>query len=352
MSRTLSTEMQAVATAELVRPIYLVKMEFDSGDLLLWSGQGSIYYDGTWYVGTGDLMAISPIKESEELTANGVNFTVSGIKQSLVNLARDEPYQGRKITLLLGALDDSADIISSPVILFSGFMDVMSISDSGETSTITIAAENKLISFDRSSVRRFTAEDQKIDYPTDKGFEFVSKIAQQEIIWGRPTPQSNRGGGYGGGFGVSFGNGCFVAGSKVLMADFTEKNIESVEIGDLVISQRGEANKVIKLYHHPMEDRVLYTVNGLLEMTDSHPVLTTKGWKSLNPEKTKEIHPDLIISGKLTFGDAVRKYDNFRKFYIEEVETLRKRKTLIPVFNLDVDGDDTFVVDNFVVHNK
>jgi len=354
MSRTLSTEMQAVASAELVRPIYLVQMEFDSGDLFLWSGLGNLVYSGDTYVGTGDLMAISSVKESEELTANGVTFTVSGIKQSLVSLARDEPYQGRKITLLLGAFDDSADIISSPVVLFSGFMDVMSISDSGETSTITIAAENKLIAFDRSSVRRFTAEDQKIDHPTDKGFEFVSKIAQQEIIWGRPTPNStaNYGGGGGGGFNVSFGNGCFVAGSKVLMADFTEKNIESVVIGDLLINQRGEANEVVKLYHHPMEDRVLYTVNGSLEMTDSHPVLTTKGWKSLNPEKTREIHPDLIIAGKLSFGDAVRKYDNFRKFYIEEVETLRKRKTLVPVFNLDVDGDDTFVVDNFVVHNK
>jgi len=354
MSRTLSTEMREVASAELVRPIYLVKMEFDSGDLDLWSGLGNLVYGGDTYIGTGDLMAISSVKESEELTANGVTFTVSGIKQSLVSLARDEPYQGRKITLYLGAFDENADIISSPVILFSGFMDVMSISDSGETSTITIAAENKLIAFDRSSVRRFTAEDQKIDHPTDKGFEFVSKIAQQEIIWGRPTPNStaNYGGGQGGGFGVSFGSGCFVAGSQVLMADFTTKSIESVEVGDLVISQRGEANTVIKLYHHPMEDRVLYTVNGSLEMTDSHPVLTTKGWKSLNPEKTREIHPDLIVAGKLTFGDAVRKYDNFRKFYIEEVETLRKRKTLIPVFNLDVDGDDTFVVDNFVVHNK
>jgi hypothetical protein len=348
MSRTLSTEMQAVASADLVRPIYLVKMEFDSGDLHLWSGLGNLVYSGDTYVGTGDLMSISPIKESEELVANGVNFTVSGIKQSLVSIARDEPYQGRKITLYLGAFDENADIISSPVILFGGFMDVMTISDSGETSTITISAENKLIAFDRASVRRFTAEDQKIDYPTDKGFEFVSQIAQQEIIWGRPTPSSQRESNYSSGGRY----GCFVAGSQVLMADFTTKSIESVVIGDSVISKTGKANKVIKLHHHPMEDRWLFKVNESLEMTDSHPILTTQGWKSLNPEKTREIHPDLVIAGKLNLGDSVRKYDNFQQFYVEEVKTLAKRKTLIPVFNLDVDGDDTFIVDNFVVHNK
>ena len=104
MSRSLSTEMQAVASAYLVRPIYLVKMEFDSDDVNLWSGLGNLVYDGDTYIGTGDLMDISPVKESEELIANGVNFTVSGIKQSLVSIARDEPYQGRKITLYLSLI--------------------------------------------------------------------------------------------------------------------------------------------------------------------------------------------------------------------------------------------------------
>ena len=99
MSRTLSTEMQAVASADLVRPIYLVKMEFDSNDLNLWSGLGNLVYNGDTYIGTGDLMAISSVKESEELVANGVNFTVSGITDPLLSKARDEPYQGRKINI-------------------------------------------------------------------------------------------------------------------------------------------------------------------------------------------------------------------------------------------------------------
>ena len=40
MSRTLSAEMQAVADAEVVRPIYLIDMDFPSGDVRLWSGSG------------------------------------------------------------------------------------------------------------------------------------------------------------------------------------------------------------------------------------------------------------------------------------------------------------------------
>ena len=190
MSRTLSTEMQAVATAELVRPVYLVDMEFSSGSIFIWSGMGDLSYNSNTYLGAGDLLSIGAIQETAELTANGATVTLGGIKQSLLTLARDEPYQGRPLILRLGAFDENGDLIASPVILFSGFMDIMTIADSGDTSTITITVENKLIAFQRTAVRRYTAEDQKIEHPTDKGFEFVAKIQEKEIIWGRPSPAS------------------------------------------------------------------------------------------------------------------------------------------------------------------
>lgn len=195
MSRTLSTAMQSMATAEVVRPIYLVDMEFTSGSIYLWSGLGDLTFNSNTYIGAGDLLSIGSLQENTELTATGAKITLGGIKQSLLSLARDEPYQGRPIKIRLGGFDENGDLIASPVIVFSGFMDVMTISDNGETSTITVSAENKLIAFQKTAVRRYTAEDQKIDHPTDKGFEFVAKIQEKEIIWGRPSPASMNTGG-------------------------------------------------------------------------------------------------------------------------------------------------------------
>ena len=74
-------------------------------------------------------------------------------------------------------------------------MDTMTIAEAGSYSTISIAVENKLVAFERSKVRRYTAEDQKIDHPADKGFEFVTSIVQKEIFWGRPSPPSGDGDG-------------------------------------------------------------------------------------------------------------------------------------------------------------
>lgn len=185
MSRTLTSAMQTVATADVVRPITLVELEFDGGSSLFWSGFGDLSWDSKTWTGAGTLMTIGGIEESSELKAIGTNISLSGLPSDIVSLALTEDYQGRGATIYLGALDESGDVIADPVIVFSGRMDVMSIEESGDTAQINISIENRLIDFERTKVRRYTDQDQKIDYPSDKGFEFVVAIQNKELTWGK-----------------------------------------------------------------------------------------------------------------------------------------------------------------------
>lgn len=194
MSRSLTSAMQSAVTADLVRPIILVQCAFDSGNLNLWNGVGNLTVSSVDYVGAGTLLAIGEIAETSELQANGITVTLSGITDPLLAKARDEDYQGRELKVLLGAMDASNGVISTPVNVFSGFMDTMVINDSSETATIQIAVENRLIGFERTRVRRYTAEDQLIDFPSDKGLEFVADMAEKEIVWGRSGVVSGGGG--------------------------------------------------------------------------------------------------------------------------------------------------------------
>lgn len=205
MSRTLSSGMQTAVEADLVRPIVLVICAFDSGDLNLWNGIGTLTVGSVDYVGAGTLLNIGEIAESSELQANGITVTLSGITDPLLSKARDEDYQGRELTVQLGVMDAANAVISSPVTVFSGFMDTMVINDSAETATIQVNVENRLIEFERTRIRRYTAEDQKIDYPNDKGLEFVAEMAEKEIVWGRSQVSGGGGGGgRGGGPGDDF----------------------------------------------------------------------------------------------------------------------------------------------------
>lgn len=187
MSR-LTSGMDDVVEADHIRPFILVDLEFDSGTIYLWSGVSDLVWNSNTYLAVGDLLKISPTMESGDLSAKGMNITLDGLSDDLIQKARDENYQGRTATIRLGALTNDytgITVVADPTIIFAGFMDVMSISIAGEYNTINLALENKLIMLERSKERRWTAEDQKIEYPDDKGFDFVADLQDKEIIWGR-----------------------------------------------------------------------------------------------------------------------------------------------------------------------
>lgn len=194
MSRSLTSTMETATEADLVRPILLCQLAFDTGNLNLWNGIGDLTVDSVDYVGAGTLLGVGAVEESSELQANGITLTLSGVTSPLISKARDEDYQGRELKVLLGALNSTNGVIADPVVIFSGFMDTMTIKDGGEFATIAVTAENRLIEFERSRARRYTAEDQKIDYPNDKGLEFVAELSEKEIVWGRSIVGSGGGG--------------------------------------------------------------------------------------------------------------------------------------------------------------
>ena len=86
--------------------------------------------------------------------------------------------------MLLGAMDATNGVISDPVVVFSGFMDTMSINETGETAEIQITVENRLIEFGKRRIRRYTAEDQRSTTPTTRAWS-SSLTCKEEIVWGR-----------------------------------------------------------------------------------------------------------------------------------------------------------------------
>jgi hypothetical protein len=176
--------MEAMAIASEVRPLILVEAEFDSSPLYLWNGIGSLTYSSKQYVGAGNLLSISSVSENVELRASGITVQLSGISDPLLDKAKTEDYQGRELLVKLGGFDSNDNVISSPTVIFSGFMDTMTITEGGETGTIAVTVENRLIEFEKTRVRRYTDNDQRIEYPSDDGLEYVSQIQEKAIVWG------------------------------------------------------------------------------------------------------------------------------------------------------------------------
>ena len=171
----------------------------------MWTGQGTLVLeDGTEWIGLGQLLDISSIEETSEMSVKGATITLSGIPSELLSLALSTPYQGRIAKIYFGTfqqgsilqetgnyilLQDGSKINLESMAtgfneLFSGYMDQMNIEEAGDTATIEMAVENKLIDLERARVARFTSGYQKSVYPGDLGCDFIEDLQDKRDILG------------------------------------------------------------------------------------------------------------------------------------------------------------------------
>ena len=208
MARDLSAGLITAVDSTSLSPVFLIKAEFDGGDLRFWTGYNEVAFNGEIYQGSGELIQLQEVTETQELVANNVDISLNGIPATLVSTALAEDYQGRPISVYFGIFEpsnttnlidtwgliddinlwDDGDTkieITNAYLMFKGQMNVMSIEDNGETASILMSNESSLIGLRDSKERRYTDEDQKSEYPNDKGFEFVALSQDVELNWGQ-----------------------------------------------------------------------------------------------------------------------------------------------------------------------
>lgn len=185
MSRGLTSPMVSQVTAAQLRPVIFVKAEFDSGDLRLWTGVGDITFNSETYTGAGNFLGISEIREVTGVEAQGATFSLTGVNSSILSVFLSEEIQGRPISCWFGTLDDTLTIVTDPILMFRGRMDVPQINENGTSATIGVQAESRLIDLNRPRVRRYTPEDQKQQYAGDLGCDFVASLQELEVTWGK-----------------------------------------------------------------------------------------------------------------------------------------------------------------------
>jgi hypothetical protein len=214
-TRQLTTNVREALDDAVVYPFYTVNLFFDEGTVRLWTGSGELNVANITYTGVGTLLGISSVEETADLSARGVEITLSGIPSSLLSLALSSSYQARKCQLGFGLfttdemLTEAASLGSPFYILqedgskiqlelafgeitniFTGYMDKMDIIESGETSTISLKVENKLITLERPRDARYNSGFQNSIYPNDRGLDYVEDLQDKKFNWG---PKQNEG---------------------------------------------------------------------------------------------------------------------------------------------------------------
>lgn len=181
--RDLTTDMVTELTSAGMMPVLMAVMQFDSGTLRMWTGYGDLVWGSDTFTGGGNLIGVSPFSETQDLEAQGISLTMSGIPADVIALALTERSRGRPFQMYLGMINSSGALVADPYRVFTGLMDVIGAKDNGATSTIMMAVENRLIVGQRKKLRRYTSEDQKKLYPDDEGFDLINQLQDKEVVW-------------------------------------------------------------------------------------------------------------------------------------------------------------------------
>ena len=186
MSRTVPAALLTALDGDEVEVFYAVDLAFDSGNMRLWTGYGDKTINSQTYTGTGDLLTIDGLEEASDLSARGTTLTLNGLDSSIISYALTEEYQGRLVTIYWGVGNNTVEV-------FSGYMDKMTIQDAAESATISLTVESRLIALERPNIRRYTRESHA-GVRTAKGlsgsdtfFDWVTKLQDKQIVWGRAT---------------------------------------------------------------------------------------------------------------------------------------------------------------------
>jgi hypothetical protein len=136
---------------------------------------------------------------------------------------------------------------------------------------------------------------------------------------------------------------CFIAGTPILMADGTSKNIEDIKIGDEVVTHKNRVRKVVNTMCTDHSGDV-YTFKPKflpkITATGEHPFLI------------KDLDYGFVWRNAdcLNVGSLLVSHKN-NDYFVQEIETINITEFEGKVYNFEVEEDHSYVAGGLVVHN-
>ena len=191
MSRPFEPATAAAFAAPHVSALTFAYLDFSSGIIRVHNGIGTYTWGGFDWLGVGDFGAVSALEEGSDVSPYGVTLTLSALDATLVGVAMNEDYYMRDAILYVGALSTDDELLNTPIQMWAGHMDVMTVSAGVQSGdSITLQCESELAAFNRSSNLKYTTQAQQAENPGDVFFDFLPKIAGAKIRWNSNSSDS------------------------------------------------------------------------------------------------------------------------------------------------------------------
>ncbi len=153
-----------------------------------------------------------------------------------------------------------------------------------------------------------------------------------------------------------FTGSCFPAKTPIRMADGSEKSIETISVGDMVISHTGASRRVVETmqrqYNGDMISIQPVGYNHFITMTADHPVATLKNnnliWKKAD---NLEVEDYVLIGGETAIKNG-SEYNLTSLGYSCPIQKITRTQAHdLTVYDFEVEEDHSFLANDLTVHN-
>ena len=154
---------------------------------------------------------------------------------------------------------------------------------------------------------------------------------------------------------------CHVPWAKITMADGTFKEIQYIQVGDK-LQGYSQVNTVSRALAPRLDSRLVSFSGNDYFVSETHPMLTDKGWGAFNPQLFSSQKPNEYANVVKNNGgqelvqivegsQVVKMVDGVVSLVTVTDLTYEYRPNYI-VYRLSVVGDHTYIAEGFVSHNK
>src|ERR1051326_3188094 len=95
--RTMSAGMLSAIQAGTIVPAIFIQAQFATGTVYIWTGTGTLSWNGHSWAGVGSLLSISAIEEGSNVEARGITIGLGAVDNALLADALQEFQVGAPV---------------------------------------------------------------------------------------------------------------------------------------------------------------------------------------------------------------------------------------------------------------
>jgi IMP dehydrogenase/GMP reductase len=145
---------------------------------------------------------------------------------------------------------------------------------------------------------------------------------------------------------IGIGPGCFIKGTMVETTN-GKVPIENVKIGDTVLTHTLSWKKVINTFIHTHHKKGI-KINNIKTTPNHEFYVLHKRFKDIVNDNNIHEYAEWIEAGKLNSNYLLLK----NRYYLEEIKSVEYFDIDEPVYDLEVEKDHSYIVEDVIVHNS